>query len=98
MFSFSIKNLIRIGHWEGISYLILLFIAMPIKYFFNDPNVVRYVGMAHGVLFVLFMLWIAIVFFQRKIKFVHALVLFLLSLVPFGTFYIETYLKRKKVL
>lgn len=97
MFNFSIKNLIRIGHWEGVSYLVLLFMAMPLKYFFDMPNAVRYVGMAHGVLFVLFMLWIAIVFFQRKIKFIHALILFLLSLVPFGTFYIETYFKKSKV-
>ena len=46
---------LRIVSWiEGLSYLILLFVAMPMKYFAGRPEMVRTVGMIHGVLFVLF--------------------------------------------
>lgn len=45
-----------IGWWEGVSFLLLLGIAMPLKYFADSPGAVRVVGMAHGVLFVLYVL------------------------------------------
>jgi hypothetical protein len=45
-----------IGFVEGLSFLILLGIAMPLKYFFGLPETVRVVGMAHGLLFVLYVL------------------------------------------
>jgi integral membrane protein len=41
-----------IGIAEGISFLVLLIIAMPLKYFYNQPLAVKYVGWAHGALFV----------------------------------------------
>ncbi len=50
-----LKDLKKVGIWEGISYLILLFIAMPLKYFGDIPSAVRVVGSAHGFLFILFM-------------------------------------------
>lgn len=43
-----------IGWWEGVSFLVLLGIAMPLKYFAGMPQAVRVVGMAHGVLFMLY--------------------------------------------
>src|SRR5689334_21443743 len=48
-----------IGFWEGISFLVLLLVAMPLKYFAGWPLAVRVVGMAHGVLFLLYV-WAAI--------------------------------------
>jgi integral membrane protein len=45
-----------IGWWEGVSFLLLLGIAMPLKYLAGWPDAVRVVGMAHGVLFVLYVL------------------------------------------
>ena len=42
---------------EGISFLVLLFVAMPLKYIWDDPSWVRIVGMAHGVLFVAYIAW-----------------------------------------
>lgn len=45
-----------VGFWEGISFLVLLGIAMPLKYFAGWPQAVRIVGMAHGVLFILYVL------------------------------------------
>ncbi|HTO03360.1 MAG TPA: DUF3817 domain-containing protein, partial [Opitutus sp.] len=40
-----------IGWWEGVSFLVLLGIAMPLKYLAGEPAAVRVVGMAHGILF-----------------------------------------------
>lgn len=49
-----LKQLTVVAWLEGISYIILLFVAMPLKYLAGQPEMVRSVGMAHGVLFVLF--------------------------------------------
>ena len=83
------KNLVQIGHWEGISFLILLLIAMPLKYLWNWPQAVRVVGSAHGVLFVLFLyqLWVARQEKQLTLKQVG--IGFLLSLLPAGTFFLH---------
>lgn len=88
------KTLIRIGHIEGVSYLLLLIIAMPLKYAFGIPEGVKYIGMAHGVLFVWFMLLIALAFFNKSISFKISFILVLISFVPFGTFYIERILRK----
>ena len=55
----SIGRLRVIGLWEGVSFLVLLLIAMPLKYFAGWPQAVRVVGMAHGILFLLY-IWAAI--------------------------------------
>ena len=52
----SLGRLRIIGWWEGISFLLLLGIAMPLKYFAGWPDAVRVVGMAHGVLFCAYVL------------------------------------------
>ena len=44
-----------IGLWEGVSFLVLLIIAMPLKYLAGWPDAVRVVGMAHGILFLLYL-------------------------------------------
>lgn len=80
---------LMIGKIEGYSYLVLVFIAMPLKYFFDTPGWVRPVGSLHGVLFVGFMLLLALMFFKVKLSFKKSLFAFLLSLVPFGTFYLK---------
>lgn len=83
------KWFLLIGKIEGYSYLVLLFIAMPLKYIFNIPEFVRPVGSAHGVLFVAFMLLLALMFFKVKLSFKNSVFAFLLSLVPFGTFFLK---------
>ncbi|MEL0005162.1 MAG: DUF3817 domain-containing protein, partial [Opitutales bacterium] len=55
----SIYSLRLLGNIEGISYLLLLGIAMPMKYFFGFPMAVKIVGMAHGVLFIAYCLLLA---------------------------------------
>ncbi|MBP8064293.1 MAG: DUF3817 domain-containing protein, partial [Acinetobacter sp.] len=51
----NIKTLRFVGLLEGLSFLLLLFIAMPVKYMLGNPILVKYVGMGHGVLFVAFL-------------------------------------------
>ena len=51
-----IKILRVISYLEGISYILLLFIAVPIKYYANDPSLVKLLGMPHGLLFVAFVI------------------------------------------
>ena len=80
---------LKIGKIEGYSYLILLFIAMPIKYLLGFPVAVQIVGMAHGVLFVAFVLLLAVLFFKNILNFKDACLAFILSIIPFGTFYLS---------
>ncbi len=79
----------RVGVWEGISYLILLFIAMPLKYGMGYKEAVRLTGSAHGFLFVGFMIalyYALLVGAITRKKFARAI---LLSFIPFGTFYLS---------
>lgn len=71
---------------EGISYIVLVFIAMPLKYFFEFPLAVKYTGWAHGVLFVAFCLYLPLLMWRDGWGFLRALRAFVLSLIPFGTF------------
>lgn len=71
---------------EGISYLLLVFVAMPLKYFADLPLAVTYVGWAHGVLFVGYCAFLPVFFFDRDWRFWRTVRAFILALVPFGTF------------
>ncbi len=78
-----------VGKLEGYSYLILLFIAMPLKYIFKMPKYVLMAGTLHGILFVGFIFLLAVMFFKVKLSFKNSFFCFLLSLIPFGTFYLK---------
>ena len=73
---------------EGLSYLILVFIAMPLKYMFDYPMAVKVVGMSHGVLFILFFVALVMAMNKYKWKFL-GFQLFVYSLIPFGFILIE---------
>lgn len=94
MWKSAVGFLRGIGIVEGISYLILLFIAMPLKYFAGLPEMVRIVGMAHGVLFALFMVLLLIVWIQHRWSFVRVIGAFIAVLLPFGTFVLEAKLRK----
>ena len=79
---------------EGISYLLLLFIAMPLKYSFGYPLAVRYTGMAHGFLCILLILSIIKAQRSQKWDISFATLVFMASLVPFGAFWMELRLKK----
>ena len=73
---------------EGISFLILIFIAMPLKYMAGIPLAVKIVGMAHGILFILFIIALFMAANRYKWK-VLTFQLFVYSLIPFGFILIE---------
>lgn len=86
----------KIAFWEGISFLVLLFIAMPLKYWAGMPKAVSMVGGAHGALFVAFAglaIWVKE---EYKMNFKWLVVAMLSSLVPFGTFAMEKRWKREQ--
>jgi integral membrane protein len=85
---------LKVGFAEGISYLILLLIAMPLKYFMDMHTPVRVVGMLHGVLFIGFCILLLASTIKYKWSIKIAILGFLLSFVPFGTFYLERILKK----
>ena len=62
----SIKTLRIVGFMEGISFLLLLFIAMPLKYIWDNPILVKYVGMGHGILFIVFLAVLFVVCEKQK--------------------------------
>ncbi len=78
---------------EGLSFLILLFVAMPMKYIYDNPIYVKYVGMTHGVLFLLFVASLYLAKKEQKWSKQFTTVAFITSLVPFGTIYLELTLR-----
>lgn len=74
---------------EGISFLVLLLIAMPLKYFFDTPELIRPVGMAHGGLFIAYIVLAIMLKIEQGWPIKKFLIICLASVVPFGTFYIE---------
>jgi len=86
-----------IAFLEGVSFLMLLFIAMPLKYSYNMPIFVKVIGMAHGVFFVLFIFSLADVRMTYKWSVGKIMVSFLASLLPFGTFVLDAKLLKKEM-
>jgi integral membrane protein len=81
---------------EGLSLLALLFVAMPLKYVWGNPEYVRVVGMAHGLLFVAYILFAIMTKFELNWKVKTLLIVFAASVIPFGTFYVDKkYLSKK---
>ena len=78
-----------IAFFEGISYILLLFIAVPIKYIFDDPTYVKMLGMPHGVLFMIYIIFSFIVNIKLKWNMKELFIILIASLVPLGTFYVD---------
>lgn len=85
-----------VGITEGVSFLVLLLIAMPLKYFFNTPEAVKVCGWIHGILFVAF-LWLAFeVMGILKKNFGWFLKSFAAAIIPLGTFVFDRQLKKEE--
>lgn len=80
---------------EGVSFLALLFVAMPLKYLAGLPLAVRIVGSLHGVLFIAFVLVLIWVSIARAWPLRRSLLAFVSSIVPFGTFVFDASLRRE---
>lgn len=89
-FNSSIGFFRLVAFLEGISLLILVFIAMPIKYVLGNPSVVKSVGQTHGILFILFVFLAIKLSAEQEWRFTTTTWKVLVaSFVPFGTFYID---------
>ncbi|MBV7268245.1 DUF3817 domain-containing protein [Winogradskyella sp. WHY3] len=83
---------------EGVSYILLLFIATPIKYFGDDPQYVKMLGMPHGILFMAYVVIAVLISKDMKWATRTLWVVLIASVIPFGTFYIDKkYLKKSHV-
>ena len=94
MLKLAINRFRLISYIEGISYLILLFIAMPIKYILDNPYFVKIVGMSHGVLFIIFVIFLLETMRKHSWSLKFSSSIFILSLIPFGSFLIEKKIKE----
>ncbi|MEN8965991.1 MAG: DUF3817 domain-containing protein [Polaribacter sp.] len=84
------KNFFRVVSFlEGISYLLLLFVAVPIKYFNGDDRYVKLLGMPHGLFFMLYIILAIVIQKQMKWNAKTLGIVMLASIIPFGTFYID---------
>ena len=85
----STKSFKIISALEAISFLVLLGIAMPLKYIWDMPEMVRIVGMAHGVLFILYI--IGAYFMKEKLNWSWGTfgIVMICSVLPLGPFYAE---------
>ena len=89
----SVKKFGQINSLEGYSYIILLFIAMPLKYIFAFPIAVKIVGMVHGVLFIIFCFLLIRASLDAKWSTKYSAIFFIASLIPFGTFFTKGKIK-----
>jgi len=94
-----LSRLRLVGFVEGWSFLVLLLVAMPLKYALDYPTPVKVVGSAHGALFVLYAITVSEVAarrrfggFGRSLGFVAAAAV--ASVVPLGTFVLDRWLRR----
>lgn len=79
---------------EGLSLVLLLFVAMPLKYLADMPLMVRVVGMAHGILFIAYVGYVLFARSDFKWSNKKTLLALVLSVVPFGTFWADVKLFR----
>lgn len=94
-FDNTFHRLRSVGSWEAISYLLLLFVAMPLKYVWDWPDAVRVVGMAHGILWMAYIGLALLGQWDYKWSWKVTGWLFLASLLPFGPFVAEAKLLRR---
>lgn len=78
-----------ISFLEGASYLLLLFVATPVKYLLDDPQYVKMLGMPHGLLFVAYIVIAYLIKDEMQWKGKTFGTVLLASVIPFGTFYID---------
>jgi integral membrane protein len=91
----KLKQFRVIAILEGISYL-LFALTMPLKYWYDMPSPNKIVGMFHGILFIAFIVWLFMNMIERKWKISKVFILFLSSLLPFGTFVADSKILSKE--
>jgi integral membrane protein len=91
----NLMSLLRaVSLTEGVSYLVLLLVAMPLKYLWGEPLAVKYVGWAHGVLFMALGALLLLTMLRAGLSFKLALIVGIAALLPGGPFFADRLLKR----
>lgn len=96
MLGSAIGRLRIIGLVEGLSFLVLLLIAMPLKYWADIPEVVTVVGGLHGILFVLYMLAVVHVWIKHRWSILKVAGAMLAAFLPFGPFVLDRKLLKNE--
>lgn len=95
IFKTQLGRLRLLSYLEGISLLILVFIAVPLKYWGQQPMLVKALGPIHGMLFLWFVISTLSVGVERHWKFRQTTWKVLLAcIIPFGTFYIDRHILK----
>ena len=95
LFKTKIGRLRIIGYMEGITLLVLVFIAVPMKYYFDNPSLSKTLGPIHGAIFLLFLFNALSVGVEQNWKFkTTTWKVILACFIPFGTFYIDNKILR----
>ncbi|WP_106293279.1 DUF3817 domain-containing protein [Arcticibacter pallidicorallinus] len=95
LFTTPLGRLRLVSYLEGISLLVLLGIAVPLKYFASDPTMVKTIGPVHGMLFLWFILSTLSVGVERQWRWQTTSKILVACIIPFGTFYIDRYILRQ---
>lgn len=90
----SLGRLRIVAFLEGLSFVLLVGIATPLKYYGGYPHATQELGMAHGVLFILYLVLALPVIIKYKWSAITSILVLLASLVPLGTFIAEYKLFR----
>ena len=89
----SLENQVKIFKWisilEGISFLVLLLIAMPLKYIWDAPKMVEVTGMFHGILFIAYILGAFLLYKPMQWRMKTLMLICVSSVLPLGPFYVE---------
>ncbi len=88
----SINIFLKLGTLEGLSYLAILFITMPLKYMLGVPEPSKLVGLIHGILFIGYVVMLAKLRANQLVSSKNTIILFALSIIPFGTFYLKRFI------
>lgn len=84
-----------IGRIEGVSFLLLLLVAMPLKYVYDYPLAVKYAGWVHGVFFMGYFGAALYMFFEYKWKFTKFMLAGVAALIPLGPWFFEKRLLKE---
>lgn len=94
MFRSPVHLLRMLALTEAVSFLILLFVAMPLKYLAHWPMAVKVSGWLHGLLFVLLCFQLLKVTLEYRWPLKRSTMIFIAALLPFGPFFIDSRLKQ----
>ena len=91
----SLHNFRRLAFVEGVSFLLILFVTMPLKYMMDAPGPNKILGMVHGLLFLAYLIYSLQQYWQRDWSLGKLALVWLASIIPFGTFAADRWLLRE---